>query len=171
MAHNRVAAPRSAASGHGVGHEGDSYVAGIARICRHQRASSGSKAQKNERCPKLAALAQAGERDAAMADGRPHGGASDGAVLVGHQCITCKLASPSQPSSHAPTPLTFPRDGVGAWRSSQPSVLVVLAPLASSGAAERPEQTAGTGQRRLRLHGRRAGRMVRSLVISPRSRC
>ena len=63
---------------------------------------------------KLAALAQVGERDAAMAIGRPHGGASDGAVLGGHQCITCELASPSQPSSHAPTPLTFPRDGVGA---------------------------------------------------------
>ena len=58
---------------------------------------------------------------------------------------------------------------VGAWRSSQPSVLVVLAPLASSGAAGRPGQTAGAGQRRLRLHGRRAGRMVRSLVLSPRS--
>ena len=134
LAHNRVASPRSAASDHGVGNEGDSYVADVARFCTHQRASSGSKALQNERGHKLAALAQAGERDAAMADGRPHGGASDGAVLVGHQCITCELASPSQPSSHAPTPLTFPRDGVGAWRSSQPSVLVVLAPLASSGA-------------------------------------
>ena len=60
MAHNRVAAPRSAASGHGVGNEGDSYVAGIARVCTHQRASSGSKALQNERGPKLAALAQAG---------------------------------------------------------------------------------------------------------------
>ena len=36
---------------------------------------------QNERYHKLAALAQAGERDAAMTDGRPHGGASDGAVL------------------------------------------------------------------------------------------
>ena len=171
MAHNRDPSPRGAASDHGVGNEGDSYAAAVARYIRIQTASSESKSLQNKRGQELAALAQAGERDAAMADGRPHGGASDGAVLVGHQCITYELASPSQPSSHAPTPLTFPRDGVGAWRSSQPSVLVVLAPLASSGAAERPEQTAGTGQRRLRLHGRRAGRMVRSLVISPRSRC
>ena len=171
LAHNRVLSPRSAASDHGVGNEGDSSVAAVVRYRGIQTASSESKSLQNKRGQELAALAQAGERDAAMADGRPHGGASDGAVLVDHQCITCELASPSQPSSHAPTPLTFPRDGVGAWRSSQPSVLVVLAPLASSGAAERPEQTAGTGQRTLRVHGRRAGRMVRSLVISPRSRC
>ena len=171
MPHNRLALPRSAASVHGVGNEGDCYVAAVARYITIQLASRDSNALKKERERKSAAPAQAGERDAAMADGRPHGGASDGAVLVDHQCIACELASPSQPSPHAPTPLTFPRDGVGAWRSSQPSVLVVLAPLASSGAAERPEQTAGTGQRRLRLHGRRAGRMVRSLVISPRSRC
>ena len=82
LPHNRLALPRSAASVHGVGNEGDSYVAGIARVCTHQRASSGSKALQNERGPKLAALAQAGERDAAMADGRPHG----------HQCITYELA-------------------------------------------------------------------------------
>eukprot|EP00966_Prymnesium_polylepis_P270228 6242315-Prymnesium_polylepis.1 len=29
-----------------------------------------------------------------MADGRPHGGASDGAVLGGRQCTICELASP-----------------------------------------------------------------------------
>eukprot|EP00966_Prymnesium_polylepis_P298567 6899560-Prymnesium_polylepis.1 len=79
---------------------------------------------QNERYHKLATLAQAGERVEAMADGRPHCGASDGAVLGGHQCTICELASSSQPSSHASTPLTFPRDGVGAWRSSQPSALV-----------------------------------------------
>ena len=114
MPYNPVAVPRSAASVHGVGNEGESYVADVARYIGIQSASAGSKALQNERYHKLAALAQAGERDAAMADVRPHGGASDGAVLGGHQCTTCELASPSQPSSHAPTPLTFPRDGVGA---------------------------------------------------------
>ena len=44
-------------------------------------------ALQNERYHKLAALAQAVERDAAMAVGRPHGDAIDGAVLVGRQRI------------------------------------------------------------------------------------
>ena len=98
LPHNRVAVPRSAASVHGVGNEGESSVADVARYRGIQSASAGSKALQNERYHKLAALAQAGgERDAAMADGRPHGGASDGAVLGGHQSITCELASPPQP--------------------------------------------------------------------------
>ena len=62
-----VATPRSAASVHGVGREGDSYVAAVARYIRIQTAPSGSKALQNGRYRKLAALAQAGERDAALA--------------------------------------------------------------------------------------------------------
>jgi len=112
-----VASPRSAASVHGVGHEGDSYVAAVARYIRIQSAPSGSKALKNDGYHKLAALAQAGERDADMTDGRPHGGASDGAVLGGGHSIAGELASPSKPPSHLPTPLTLPHDGVGARRS------------------------------------------------------
>ena len=90
-----------------------------------------------ERDHSAAALAQAGERHAAMADGRTHDGSNDGAVLGSGQRISGALASPSQPPSHVLTPLTFPRDGVGARRSSQPSMVVVLAPLESSGAAKR----------------------------------
>eukprot|EP00966_Prymnesium_polylepis_P049649 1149338-Prymnesium_polylepis.1 len=56
-----------------------------------------------------------------------------------------------------------------ALKARHPSIspTIPACTVASSGAAERPERTAGTGQRSLRLHGRRAGRMVRSLVISP----
>ena len=82
-----VATPRSAASVHGVGHEGDSYVAAVARYIRIQTAPSGSKALQNGRYHKVAALAQAGERVAAMAGGRPHGAASNGAVLGGGHSI------------------------------------------------------------------------------------
>ena len=112
-----VTTPRSAASVHGVGHKGDWYVAAVARYIPIQTASSGSKALQNERDRKLAALAQAGERDAALAGGRPHGAASDGDVLGGGQSNSGELASASQPPSHLPTPLTLPRDGIGARRS------------------------------------------------------
>ena len=139
-----VTTPRSAASVHGVGREGDSYVAAVARYIRIQTlvqtAPSGSKALQNGRYRKLAALAQAGERDAALAGGRPQGAASNGTVLGVGQHIAGELTSPSQPPSHLPTPLTFPRDGladgVGDRRSCQPSLVVVIAPLWSSGAAE-----------------------------------
>ena len=124
-----VASPRSAASVHAVGHEGDSYVAAVARYIRIQTASSGSKALKRERYRQLAALAQASEREAAMADGRPQGAASNGAVLGGGQRIAGELASPAQPPSHLPTPLTLLCDGVGAQRCSQPSLVVGLALL------------------------------------------
>ena len=134
-------------------------------------ASAGSKVMNGEREHKTAALAQAGERNAALEDGQQQDGASDGAVLSGHPCITCKLASPSYPPSHVTTPLTFPRDGVGARRSSQPSVVVVLAPLKSSGAAERPARTSGADGRGVWLCGRRAGCMLCSIVLAPRSRC
>ena len=166
-----VASPRSAASVHGVGHEGDCVVAAVARYNTIQTASRESKALQAERSHKLAALAQAGERDAAIADGRPHGAASDGDVLGGRQSNSGELASPSQPPSHLPTPLTFPRDGVGARRSFQPSLVVVMAPLWSSGAARRPVLMCGAGQRGLRLRLWRGGCMMRSLVIAPRSRC
>ena len=119
-----------------VAGEGDWYVAAVARYIRIQTASRDSKALKNERDHKLAALAQAGERHEAMADGRPHGGANDGAVLGDGKRISGALISPSQPPSHVLTPLTFPRDGVGDRRSCQPSLVVVIAPLWSSGAAE-----------------------------------
>ena len=134
-------------------------------------ASAGSKGLKREREHKTAALAQAGERHAAMADGRPHGGANDGAVHGGGQRISGALASPSQPPSHVLTPLTFPRDGIGARRSSQPPLVVVLAPLESSGAAERPARASGADGRGVWLCGRRAWRMLCSLVMAPRSRC
>ena len=166
-----VASPRSAASVHAVGHEGDSYVAAVARYIRIQTAPSGSKALKNDGYHKLAALAQDGEREAAMAYGRPQGAASNGTVLGGGQHIAGELASPSHPPSHVTTPLTFPRDGVGARRSSQPSVVVVLAPLKSSGAAERPARTSGADGRGVWLCGRRAGCMLCSIVLAPRSRC
>ena len=155
-----VATPRSAASVHGVGREGDSYVAAVARYIRIQTAPSGSKALKNERYHKLATLAQAAERDAAMAGSRPHGAASNGAVLGGGQSISRELASPSQPPSHLPTPLTFPRDGVGDRRSCQPSLVVVIAPLWSSGAAERPVLMGGADQRGWMCRWWRAERMV-----------
>mmetsp|Transcript_32688 Transcript_32688/g.89459 ORF Transcript_32688/g.89459 Transcript_32688/m.89459 type:complete len:121 (-) Transcript_32688:99-461(-) len=102
-----------------------------------------------EREHKTAALAQAGERNAALEDGQQQDGASDGAVLSGHPCITC----------------------LGARRSSQPSVVVVLAPLKSSGAAERPARTSGADGRGVWLCGRRAGCMLCSIVLAPRSRC
>ena len=57
-------------------------------------ASGDSNALEHERERKSAALAQAEERDAAMADGRPQGGADDGDVLDGRQCSACGLASP-----------------------------------------------------------------------------
>jgi ketosteroid isomerase-like protein len=49
LAHNRVAAPRSAASVHGVGHEGDCVVAAVARYNTIETASAGSKALQNGR--------------------------------------------------------------------------------------------------------------------------
>ena len=76
-----VATPPSAASVHAVAGEGDWYVAAVARYIRIQTAPSGSKALQNGRYHKVAALAQADEWDAAMAGGRPHGAASNGAVL------------------------------------------------------------------------------------------
>ena len=167
----RLALPLSAPSVHAIGRERDSSVARDARYRGIQLASAGSKGLKREREHKTAALAQAGERNAALEDGQQQDGASDGAVLSGHPCITCKLASPSYPPSHVTTPLTFPRDGVGARRSSQPSVVVVLAPLKSSGAAERPARTSGADGRGVWLCGRRAGRMLCSIVLAPRSRC
>ena len=80
-----VATPRIAPSVHAVAGESDCYVAAVARYITIQTASAGSKALQNERYHKLAALAQADERDALMADGRPQGVASSGAVLSGHQ--------------------------------------------------------------------------------------
>ena len=59
----------------------------------------------------------------------------------------------------------------GAWNSSQPSMLVLFAPLWSSGAAGRLVRTGGVGKRGLRLRGRRAGRTMCLLVIPPRTRC
>ena len=112
-----VTTPPSAASVRAVAGEGDSYGAAVARYIRIQTASQESKALQRERYRKLAALAQAGERDAALAGGRPQGAASDGAVLGSGQSMSGELASPSQPPSHLPTPLTLPRDGVGARRS------------------------------------------------------
>ena len=85
--------------------------------------------------------------------------------------ITCELACPSPRPSHVCSPLTFPCDGAGALRSSQPSLLVVLAPLWSSGAAGRPAQTSGANGRCVLLCGRRAGPSLCSLVMAPRSRC
>ena len=49
LPHNRLALPRSAASVHGVGNEGDSSVADVARYCTHETASTGSKAPQNGR--------------------------------------------------------------------------------------------------------------------------
>ena len=98
LPHNRLALPRSAASVHGVGNEGDWYVAAVARYIPIQLASRDSNALKKESDWKTAFLTLAVERDAAMAVGRPHGDAIDGAVLVGRQRITCDLASlPSRP--------------------------------------------------------------------------
>ena len=92
--------------------------------------------------------------------GQGGGGANDGAVLGGGQRISGALASPSQPPSHVLTPLTFPCDGIGARRSSQPPLVVVLAPLESSGAAERPARASGADGRGVWLCGRRAGCML-----------
>ena len=49
LAHNRVAAPRSAASVHGVGHGGDCVVAAVARYNTIETASAGSKVLQNGR--------------------------------------------------------------------------------------------------------------------------
>ena len=49
LPHNRLALPRSAASVHGVGHEGVCAVAAVARYCTHETASTGSKAPQNGR--------------------------------------------------------------------------------------------------------------------------
>ena len=81
----RLAVPRSAPCVNAVENKHDCYVAAVARYIRIQTASSESKSLQNERYHKLAALAQADERDALMADGRPQGVASNGAVLSGHQ--------------------------------------------------------------------------------------
>jgi len=143
----RLALPLSAPSVHAIGREDDSSVARVARYRGIQWASAGSKVMNGEREHKTAALAQAGERNAALEDGQQQDGASDGAVLSGHPCITC------------------------ARRSSQPSVVVVLAPLKSSGAAERPARTSGADGRGVWLCGRRAGCMLCSIVLAPRSRC
>jgi len=70
-----------------------------------------SNALKNERDHKLAAQVEADERDAAMVDGRPQGGADDGAVPDGRQRLAFRLASPPPRPSHVCTPLTFLRDG------------------------------------------------------------
>ena len=167
----RLALPLSAPSVQASGCERNWYVARDARYIPIQWPSAGSKVLERERDHKTAVLAQAGERHDAMADSRPHGGANDGAVLGDGKRISGALVSPSQPPSHVLTPLTFPRDGVGARRSSQPSMVVVLAPLQSSGAAERSAQTSGADGRGGWLCGRRAGRMLCSLVMAPRSRC
>eukprot|EP00966_Prymnesium_polylepis_P126184 2917899-Prymnesium_polylepis.1 len=108
-----VATPRSAASVHGVGREGDSYVAAVARYIGILTASSESKALQSERYRRVGG-ACAGRRagHTARVGGRPRGAASDGAVLGGGQRISGKLASPSQPPSHVPTPLTLRRDGI-----------------------------------------------------------
>ena len=79
---------------HTIGRERDSSVARVARYRRIQLASAGSKVLTRERDHSAAALAQAGERHAAKADGRTHGGSNDGAVLGGGQRITGALASP-----------------------------------------------------------------------------
>ena len=60
--HNRVLSPRSAASDHGVGNEGDSSAAAVARYRGIHTASSESKSLQNKRGQELAALAQAGVR-------------------------------------------------------------------------------------------------------------
>ena len=58
-----VATPRSAASVHGIGHEGDWYVAAVARYIPIQTASPGSKALQDGRYHKVAALAQGASRE------------------------------------------------------------------------------------------------------------
>ena len=63
-----------------------------------------TKVLELERYRKSAALAQADQRDAALAVGRLLGGASDGAQLAGHHCITGDLASPPPRPSHVCTP-------------------------------------------------------------------
>ena len=136
------------------------------------RSRDGTTTDKTALTPSsVAALAQVGERHEAMADGRPHGDANDGAVLGDSKRISGALVSPSQSPSHVLTPLTFPRDGVGACRSSQSSLVVVLTPLERSGAAGRSARTSGADGRGVWLCGRREGRMLCSHVMAPRSRC
>ena len=171
MVRMRLALPRIAPSVDAVANDRDCYVAAVARYITIQSASRVSNALQNGRDHKSAAPAQADERDAATEDGRSYGGGSDGAVPDGRGGITCELACPSPRPSHVCSPLTFPCDGAGALRSSQPSLLVVLAPLWSSGAAGRPAQTSGANGRCVLLCGRRAGPSLCSLVMAPRSRC
>jgi hypothetical protein len=166
-----LALPLSAPSVHAIGRERDSSVARVARYRRIQSASPGSKVLNGERDHNTVALAQANERHAAMADGRPQDGASDGAVLRGRQCITCKLASPSHPPSHVTTPLIFVRDGVGALRSLWPSLVVEFVPppsLSRSGAVAR---VSGADERGSGPRGRRGDSMLGSMEMAPRSRC
>ena len=170
MGLQRLAIPRSAPSVHAVGNERDWYVAAIARYIPIQSASAGSKALKRSRDHNAAALAHVDERDAAMAGGRPQDGASDGAVLGGHQCTTCELASPTHPPSHVTTLLTFPRDGVGLREGLSLRCSSLLEPLWSCGAAGRLVQMDGADQRGLRLRERRAGRVKFMLVMAPPSR-
>ena len=100
LPHEWLALPLSAPSVQATGRKRDSSVARVARYRGIQLASAGSNALKNERDHKVAALAQAGERDAATAGGRSFGGGSDGAVPGSRGSITCELACPSPRPSH-----------------------------------------------------------------------
>ena len=119
-------------------------------------------------CPCLEPLWQMVDRMAARATAL--------CLLVTSASHVSLLAHPSQqPSSHAPTPLTFPRDGVGAWRSSHVSAF-----SARRARAAGELWSSGTA----RKNGRHGSEMVAAswaasrphgallLVIStPRSRC
>ena len=140
----RLALPLSAPSVHAIGRERDWYVAAAARYIPIEWASRDSKVLQNERDHKSAALAQADERDAAMAGGRSYGGGSDGAVPgsrggIAHVSSPAHLCALLMSAHHSLSRVTA--IGVGAWRSSQPSLLVVLAPR--SGALEQRDGSYG----------------------------
>ena len=99
-----VAVHRTAADGCAPVRQPLSYTLTVPQSVPLQVPSRNSKALEQDVYRKSAALAQANERVAALASGRLHGGASDGAELTGHHINACKLASPLTRPSHVCTP-------------------------------------------------------------------
>ena len=99
-----LAEHRTAADGCAPVRQPQSYILVSQQNVTIKLRSRNSKALEQDMYRKSAALAQANERVAALASGRLHGCASDGAELTGHHINACKLASPPTRPSHVCTP-------------------------------------------------------------------
>ena len=99
-----LAEHRTAADGCAPVRQPQSYILVSQQNVTIKLPSRNSKALEQDMYRKSAALALANERVAALASGRLHGGASDGAELTGHHINACNLASPLTRPSHVCTP-------------------------------------------------------------------